>query len=145
MSGLDDIGVKVIASSESVAGETGNVHPILHEIRARLEMLLATGEGSGIDLRSLPMSPQDYARLRDLLGLGEIGATLELLGPSEIRETAFPGVWWITHRNPGGDILAEVIEVTGIPEILKSQPADVQAGLARLREQLEADDEGTQC
>ncbi len=54
----------------------------------------------------------------------------------EIRETQYPGVWWLTHRNEQGGIVTELIEITEVPAILKSHVADMAAGLRRLEQAL---------
>ena len=72
---------------------TWNVQPILHEIRHALGKLLQTGENSIIDLRSIPLAPGEEETIIDTLGRGEVRAHLDALGPSEIIETRFAGVW----------------------------------------------------
>ena len=52
-------------------------------------------------------------------------------------ETAYPGVWWLEHRNALDEIVGRYIEITHVPEILSSQDADIAAGRARLGEQFE--------
>jgi hydrogenase-1 operon protein HyaF len=89
-----------------------------------------------IDLKSLPLSPLEYEQLRFTLGQGEVTARLEAIGPSEIIETQYPGVWWVTHYNVEGDIIADMIEIARVPDILQSQPEDMQAGLALLQNML---------
>ncbi len=79
--------------------------------------------------------------MHETLGTGEVQATIQALGPSEVRETAINGVWWITHRNNDGQVTAELIEVTTIPAILQTHPADVRVGLARLQKRLRGDNE----
>ena len=74
--------------------------------------------------------------MRQTLGQGEVSARIEAIGPSEIIETRYPGVWWVTHYNVEGDIVADTIEITWLPEIIKSQPEDLLAGLELLRAQL---------
>ena len=69
--------------------------------------------------------------------MGELSAKLDALGTSRIRETAFPGVWWLEHRNVNDELVGRFIEVTRAPEILSSQDADIAAGRARLRDQLD--------
>ncbi len=110
----------------------GNLRALLAEIAARLERLAGEGVASSVDINRLPFAPGEYEQLRSLLGTGEVSARIEALGPSEVVETRFPGVWWVTHYNVEGDIIADTLEITMLPEILKSQPADVQAGLALL-------------
>jgi len=114
----------------------GNIRALLTEIAARLEKLASDGATGSIDLNSLPFAPGEYEQLRQTLGQGEVSARIEAIGPSEINETRYPGVWWVTHYNVEGDIVADTIEITWLPEIIKSQPEDVRAGLELLRAQL---------
>jgi HupH hydrogenase expression protein, C-terminal conserved region len=130
MSGLEAIGVRVEQAS-------GNITPLLHEIRHALERLLAQDEATAIDLRSLPLAPGELERIEALLGAGEVAAELDALGPSSVRETAFPGVWITTHSNADGEIVGKLIEVTRIPTILLSQDVDIRAGIAQLAQRLE--------
>lgn len=118
------------------AYSVGNIRALLAEIVARLEKLDENGETGMIDLNSLPFSPGEYEQLRQILGQGEVSARIEAIGPSEIIETHYPGVWWVTHYNVEGDIVADMIEIARLPEIIKSQPEDVHAGLERLKAQL---------
>ena len=114
----------------------GNIRALLSEIAACLEKLVETGETGMIDLNSLPLAPGEYEQLRQTLGQGEISVRIEAIGPSEIIETRYPGVWWVTHYNVEGDIVADMLEITHLPEIIKSQPEDIRTGLELLRAQL---------
>jgi hydrogenase-1 operon protein HyaF len=131
---LKDIPIHVQAEE---AYSVGNIRALLVEIAARLEKLDADGETGSIDLNGLPLAPGEYEQLRQTLGQGEVSARIEAIGASEIIETRYPGVWWVTHYNVEGDIVADMIEIAWLPEIIKSQPADVRAGLARLKSQLD--------
>ena len=126
---LENIAIKVESAEHS---SVGNVAAILTEIASLLEKLAGSGETSLIDLKSLPFSPGEYEQLRLTLGRGEVSARLDAIGMSEIIETHFPGVWWVTHYNVEGDIVADLIEIASIPNILLSQPEDVRVGLVRL-------------
>lgn len=114
----------------------GNLRALLAEIAAHLERLAGNGTAASIDLNSLPFAPGEYDQLRQLLGQGEVTAQVEAIGPSEIIETRYPGVWWVTHYNVEGDIVADTLEIAEIPQILKSQHDDVRTGLELLRAQL---------
>ena len=130
---LQDIPVKI----ENAEGYSiGNIRALLTEIAARLEKLAANGETGMIDLNSLPFAPGEYEQLRQALGQGEVTARIEAIGPSEIVETAYPGVWWVTHYNVEGDIVADLLEIALVPEIIKSQRDDILSGLELLRSQL---------
>ena len=110
---------------------SGNAEPLLHEIYRAVEHLLQTDESAQFDLRTLPLGQADYDRLDAVLGAGEITATLQLEGETNIRECAIAGVWWVEHRNESGTITARLIEVTHCPAIMCSQRPDVEAGLVR--------------
>jgi hydrogenase-1 operon protein HyaF len=130
---LQDIAIKVESNDTS---SIGNIAALLAEISTMLEQLIGRGTSSMIDLKSLPLSPQEYEQLRFTLGQGEVTARLEAIGPSEIIETHYPGVWWVTHYNVEGDIIADMIEIASVPGILHSQPEDMRVGLERLHELL---------
>jgi len=116
---------------------TWNVKPILHEIRHALRNLLETGESSIIDLRSIPLAPGEEETIIATLGCGEVHAKLNALGPSEIYETRFAGVWLITHFNEENSIISRFIEITVFPDILKSQSDDMTFALDLLEDELD--------
>jgi hydrogenase-1 operon protein HyaF len=115
---------------------TWNVQPILHEIRHALRKLIDNGENSIIDLRSIPLAPGEEDTIIDILGSGEVHARLNALGPSEIVETRFAGVWLISHYNEDNSIIGRFIEITVLPDILKSQHEDMVFSLAQLESEL---------
>jgi hydrogenase-1 operon protein HyaF len=84
------------------------------------------------------MGPQDRALLQRALGEGEVRATIDAEGVSTIRETRIGGVWWVEHRNRDGELIAELLEVTRVPEILASAPDEIAAGGRALRQQIAA-------
>jgi hydrogenase-1 operon protein HyaF len=120
------------------AGEalTHNVVPLLHEIRHGLARLLENGAATAIDLRGIPMAPGEEEHIIRELGTGEVQARLSALGPSEIMETRFPGVWLVTHYNGDNEVIGKFIEVCDMPQILKAQADDIREGLAQLTAQL---------
>lgn len=138
MSGHELADIKVM--EVPMTPEGANARAVLREIEAMLENLIKQGEASSIDLRSLPMSPHDYAVLRETLGEGEVIAELESMGVTEVQETGIPGVWWISHYNPDGETIAEFIEVTYCPEIIITPEEDVREGFEALRARLLEDE-----
>ncbi|MDH3614451.1 MAG: hydrogenase expression/formation protein [Gammaproteobacteria bacterium] len=129
MSSLDAIAV----NTEVV---TGNVEPLLHEVRHALKRLANGEDGTVIDLRSLPLAPGEEEQIEAALGQGEVRAELNALGPSLVQETSYPGVWLVTHRNAEQAVVGRFIEVTDMPELLKSQQADIEYGINRLENEL---------
>ncbi|HID44438.1 MAG TPA: hydrogenase accessory protein HupE [Chromatiaceae bacterium] len=116
--------------------ETGNVQPLLHEIGHALRELLNNNKETCIDLHALPMAPGEEARLVEALGKGEISVQLRALGKSRIDETKYPGVWLITHFNANEEVVGKFIEITRIPDLIKSQREDIAAGLLNLEDEL---------
>jgi len=111
---------------------TGNVLPILNEIRHALQRLLEKDETTTIDLRGIPMGPGEEEHLESLLGTGEVTATLDAMGRSTVNETSLAGVWLVVHHNDNDDILGKFIEITRYPTILESQTEDMRGALERL-------------
>ncbi len=131
MTGLNGIGV-MVEDRQADPIEWGNALPILHEVRHGLHRLSESGEPTLIDLHALPFGPGDEERLMALLGRGEVEARIDALGPTRVWESAFPGVWLVDHRNAQDERLALHIEISGVPEILRSQSEDVADALIRL-------------
>lgn len=124
-----------IPVSSSIGGENGRA--LLHELADMLQQLIDKGEGDSIDLRRIPLFPDDLDVLHEKLGEGEVTAEVTSAGSSVIRESAIPGVWWVTHFNEEDEVIAELIEVTFCPEILKTPTDDARDGLQWLRADLE--------
>lgn len=110
------------------------VQALGYEILAALERLHESGESSAIDLKSLPMAPGEFEEISNMLGCGEIDLTLDVDGPTRIRETAFPGVWWIRHESDQGRVLAEYIEINRFPDFLAAQPEHIADSVRQLKE-----------
>ena len=116
---------------------TGNALPVLHEIAHALVRLLETGEPTTIDLGAIPFAGGDERKMDELLGSGEVRATLDLMGTSHVAETGIAGVWRVDHFGEDGQTLSRFVEVTWVPDILKTQREDAESGLARLTAMLE--------
>ena len=137
---LKAIGVKVEpASVEEIDAFTLNVVPLLHEVRHALERLLESGEPTTIDLGAIPLAPGEFEKIDAALGTGEVKVALDAMGPSQIYETQFSGVWRITHFNAADEVVGRFVEVTRIPEILLAQETDVRIGLDLLSRKLSGD------
>ena len=136
MRSLDAITMKVETA-------TGNVEPLLHEIRHAVTCVAQGKEGTVIDLRRLPLAPGEEERIEAELGRGEVRAELDALGPTVVQETSYAGVWLVTHRNSEQKVVARFIEVTRIPELLQAQREDIERGIDRLESELAAASEET--
>ena len=110
--------------TETVA--TGNLRPVMHEIRQALSDLIVHGTHGMIDLHSLPFSPQEYAALDEFLGEGEIDLTLNVLGKTHLRESGYAGIWRIEHFDDNDKRIGYFIEIGHVPEILRSQSDDIK-------------------
>lgn len=132
MTSIGDIPVQMeFASAEPV---DTMVQAVLNEILQLMDAYLEKGERGAIDIRSLPLSPESHQQLQQTLGRGEVQVTANLSGATEIYETAYAGVWWITHRNMDDKIIAEQLEVGSVPAILCSHTEDIRQARVRLGE-----------
>ena len=129
---LDAIPVVVVPPGLRAGELSGNAPALLREIAEMLRRLIDAGESSAIDLQALPLTPADLDWLREQLGDGEIAVTLNADGESSFDETACPGLWWITHRNPSGTVVSKFLEVAFVPEVVKAHREDVATGLEHL-------------
>ena len=115
---------------------TGMAWSVLAEVQSLLERLNETGETAAVDLRGLPLTGADRQELEASLGRGEVSCTLELMGRTDIWETAFSGVWWVRHRGAGDKVSSETLVIAPIPDILLSQADDVAESVRRLAERV---------
>ena len=111
---------------------TWNVMPLLHQVKHALHNLINHNKTAIIDLRSIPLAPGEEDKILNTLGQGEVQAQLNALGPSDIVETQYTGVWIVTHYNDDHDIISRFIEITTMPDILRSQKEDVIEACKRL-------------
>lgn len=123
---------------------THNTLPLLNEVRHGLRRLIRTGESTIIDLRAIPFGPGDEERLLDLLGEGEVTASLDALGKTTVKESRFSGVWIVDHYNNEAERIAFQIEVIDIPELLRAQADDVSQSLEALANMLDAEMQGVE-
>jgi hydrogenase-1 operon protein HyaF len=141
MSRLTDIPVRIEPSGPLEppgGGLGGGVAAILSELATLLERVVHGEPSVSIDLRSLPMSPQDRAELQRVLGEGEVQATVDAQGVSKLRETRVAGVWWVEHFDQQGELIAELLEVSRVPEMLASATDEMAAGARGLRAHITA-------
>ena len=133
-------GIEVVTETPSVhPTHHGNALPILHEILHALQTLIEEHESTTIDLLAIPFAPGDEEQLLEMLGRGEIEVRLNSLGTSEIWESRYQGVWVIEHKNALDERIALQIEVTQVPEILKSHTSDISDSISRLSDRLSAE------
>lgn len=138
MSGLEHVSV-AIETGNSCRGQPrdfGNLLPVLHQIRHALDRLIQDGDETRIDLNAMPFGPGELRQLIDLLGTGEVRATVEAFGPTLVQETAIPGVWLVDYQNAESERLTLQVEIAPVPEILRPQPLDLVESLATLNDRL---------
>ncbi|NDY95705.1 hydrogenase expression/formation protein [Wenzhouxiangella limi] len=133
MSGAIPLKVKSSPKGVTIGG---GVKAIGFEILSYLERFLESGESAAIDMRGLPMAPNEYTELLEMLGQGELDLSLEMAGTTRIRETAFSGVWWIQHKGPDDRIQSEYIEINRIPEFLCAQTDQIEDAVRELSDRL---------
>lgn len=129
MSRLEDIAITV-----ELPDSPSQVLAILNELQTKLNALVDQGITDTIDLRSLPLFPGDDEILKETLGYGEINVSIDAMGLSEIYETSIAGIWWVSHFNVQDENVGEYIEVTALPELLKTSQQEIEQAEQRLQE-----------
>ena len=109
---------------------------ILTEIKSALRNLLKTGQETIIDLNNTPCDQECEDALLEILGDGEVSATLNIFGCDKIQETNIHGVWWVSHINDTGAILTKAIYISYVPSILPAQREDVEYSVTVLDKRL---------
>ena len=132
MSELNSIPVRVEAGPEN-KHRTENLKPVLLQIENALRELIEHTTETVIDLAAMPFSDQDEHDLRELLGSGEVSATIDAFGPTLVEETAFPGVWLVEHQDAERRRLTLHLEIAPIPTLLVTPRDDLADGLAALK------------
>lgn len=110
---------------------------VLTEIAARLADAASGEETAPIELTAMPLTSEDRADLEQRLGRGEVFATIDSAGRSEIWETQFSGVWFVRHFGENDRPASECVEIGPVPAILKSHRADMSAAAQRLANALQ--------
>lgn len=102
---------------------------VLDDIKLALQHLLETGEETIIDLTNHPCDEKCEQALKNILGKGDVTASLNIFGEDSIIETGIHGVWWVYHINDRGDILTRALYITYVPSLLPAQRDDVEYGI----------------
>ncbi len=121
---------KPAASANAAPGASAQA--LLSEIEDSVSRYAAGGDEVAIDLRCLKSMPEEREMLADLLGHGEVSATIEAGGRTELYETSVPCVWWVRHRNGEDEIVGEMIEIAEIPEVMLGDRKAIPCGLEAL-------------
>ncbi len=119
-------------------GLTGMADAVLQEIASFATLCCDTGSPAAIELTAMPLTRQDRDEIATRLGRGEVSATIEAAGRSEVWETAYAGVWFVRHLGLDGRVATETIEICAAPMVLFSHPDDRRVAAARLAEDLRA-------
>jgi hydrogenase-1 operon protein HyaF len=109
---------------------------IVYEIKQSMDAFIQTGKTGVIDIRSLPLSEKARHELKKKLGRGEVEAKALLAGDTEIYETTYSGVWWVTHKNLDDKVVAEHIEIGVIPAVLCAHIEDIKIAQEKLKNEI---------
>lgn len=120
----------------------GMARALFNELALHLQQLLEQASEHSVDLFSLPITEHEKQELEQLLGKGEVDITLTTVGNSRIFETSYNGIWWVRHYAADELLISEFIEVTWIPEIIKSHPSDVALSADRMKKIIHQDEGG---
>lgn len=133
---LSEIPIRIEWEKSQQALQYPNVQSLLVEIQHGLEQFYQNGHQRIVDLGSIPMPAFERNKLLQLLGKGEVEVNLSSLGKSEIYETLLSGVWVVKHYDEEEKVSAMFIEVTRIPDIVRSQMDDLESLTDQVQEMI---------
>lgn len=129
---LKDIPVKLDnGTGGDETASTGLAIALLREVGDHLLTVSQGGERQVVELTNLPLSPGDFDFLAEKLGRGEVEATINAAGATEVFETSFPGVWWVKYLGEDGRVITQQLEIGTVPMILEAHQEDIQASAGR--------------
>ena len=109
----------------------GNVRPLLGEVLHAVDRLLDTGEPTTIDLAGLPFGPGELEHLEEMLGTGEVTATLDALGTAISVKRPVPASGGSSTATPPTKWLADSSKSPEHPKFsLLRTPTSLPAALA---------------
>jgi hydrogenase-1 operon protein HyaF len=108
------------------------LNSLLSDIKLALQNLLDTGEETIIDFSNFPCDEKCEQALKNILGRGDVTASLNIFGCDSIIETGIHGVWWVYHLNDEGAILTKALYIAYVPSILPAQQDDIEYGISVL-------------
>jgi hydrogenase-1 operon protein HyaF len=131
---LKDIPIAVQAGPAQAEDElTEMAQALLRELADHLESIAQEGGRHVVELTNLPITPQDIILLDRMLGTGEVTATVHASGDTEIRETHFPGLWWVRYLGSEGNLITQQLEIAATPLILEAHADDMRASADAVR------------
>ena len=116
-------------SSAQDKHQDDKLYSLLSDIKIALQHLLDTGEETIIDFSNFPCGEKCEEALKNILGKGDVTASLNIFGCDSIIETGIHGVWWVYHMNDGGAILTKALYISYVPSILPAQRDDIEYGI----------------
>jgi len=128
--------IPVCSEGLNLNDESHVLDAVILQIKQLMDVFIVSEKTAAIDLRSLPLSRKIHDELKERLGVGEVEAKVKLSGDTEVYETAFSGVWWVTHKNSNNKIIAEQIEVGNIPFVLCAHIEDIKIASKKLAEKM---------
>lgn len=115
-----------------------NAIPVLNEVRHALAALRETGEPRTLNILNFPLTDDDSRLLDETLGRGDLKITYDGMEHTFWQEAKIAGVWWGEYRNAGNHVVLRTIEIAEFPALARSQREDMEDGLRRLDDALNA-------
>ena len=118
---------------------TGNVEPLLHEIRHALTRLTSGKDGTTIDLKSLPLAPGEEERIEATLGTGEVRAASGTTITGIVPTNTYPcsdGKYVVIGGN-GDSIFVRLMQAMGRDDLAADPTLADNAGRVAAQEMLD--------
>jgi len=124
-------------SQSAETADMTNALPLLVELDNHCRLFTQDGNPHSINLTLLPLSPEELVFIDQRLGRGPVGMLSRAYGKCEVISTQCKNVWWVRYYNAMGVLILNLLEVTGIPQIVAAADEDISDSATRLDELLQ--------
>ncbi len=130
----------ILPEPDEVEADLSVSKRILEQALSALRSYQCGDPSTAITLEQLDAANLDF--INQLLGEGEVSATMEGLSPSKAQESVLAGVWRVQHFDSFGQMRHDTIEVGDVPSLVSDISQTIPP--APLDTQFDATDPGIQ-
>lgn len=111
-----------------------NAPSVLVEVQDRVCRYREAGAPHTVNLSLLPLSQEDIDYLERVLGMGSALILSRGYGRCRISSTQLKAAWWVQYYNSQDLPIQSMIEIGGVPEIVRAARQDIEDSFDRLKE-----------
>lgn len=111
-----------------------NAPSVLVEVQDRVRRYREAGTPHTVNLSLLPLLQDDIDYLERVLGMGSTLILSRGYGSCRISSTQLKDAWWVQYYNSQDVPIQSMVEIGGVPEIVRAAREDIEDSFDRLCE-----------